>query len=156
LYFSMLLLVVHMVVHLHNTHLTTYVAFSLTLNTISFEYSTLEWFAISTYIAIAIGLLSSFIQLRNSYRISRDTRNLVQYYIMLSLFVMPIKKNMRNFHPFSHVFLLCYTHFFILKCLWDNKNVAFFQTKNVGKPTFFLLSKMVKDGKIKVHQLTKS
>ena len=25
-------------------------------------------------------------------------------------------------------------------CLWDNKNVVFFQHKNVGKPTFFLLS----------------
>ena len=73
----MLSLVVHMVVHLHNTHLTTFVAFSLTLNTISFEYSTLEWFAISTCIAIAVDLLPSSMQLRNSYRISRDTRYLV-------------------------------------------------------------------------------
>lgn len=86
LHFSMLSLVVHMVVHLHNTYLTTFVAFSLTLNTISFEYSTLEWFAISTCIAIAVDLLPSSMQLRNSYRISRDTRNLVQvlyaYYII--------------------------------------------------------------------------
>lgn len=52
-----------MVIHLLNTHLTIRIAFSLTLNTISFEYSTLEWFVTSTCIAITVGLLPSFIQL---------------------------------------------------------------------------------------------
>ena len=74
----MLLLVVHLIVHLHNTYLTTFVAFSLTLNTISFEYSTLEWFENSTCMTFSVDLLPSFMQLRSSYRTSRDTRSLVQ------------------------------------------------------------------------------
>ena len=60
----MLSLVVHMVIHLLNTHLTiSNIAFSLMLNTIPFEYSTLEWFENSTCIAFSVDLLPSFIQL---------------------------------------------------------------------------------------------
>ena len=37
-------------------------AFSLTLSTIAFDYSTSEWFETSTYIAVPMGLPSSFTQ----------------------------------------------------------------------------------------------
>ena len=40
-------------------------------------------------------------------------------------------------------------NFFFINCLWDNKNVVFFQHKNVGKPTFFFLLKKVKKVKYK-------
>ena len=82
-----------MVVHPHNTHLTTSIAFSLTLSTISFEYSTLEWFAISTCIAIAVDLLPSPMQLRNSYRISCDTRNLVRYLVFYCVISAILRQN---------------------------------------------------------------
>ena len=49
------------------------------LNTISFEYSTLEWFENSTCMTFSVDLLPSFIQLRSSYITSRDTRILVQH-----------------------------------------------------------------------------
>ena len=50
-------------IRLHSTYLTkSSFAFSLTLTTIAFDYSSLRWFGISTCIAIPRGLPSSSVQ----------------------------------------------------------------------------------------------
>ena len=53
---------VHMSIHLLYTHLTVISAFSLTLNTIAFDYSTLGWFGTSTCIAVPAGPPPSSVQ----------------------------------------------------------------------------------------------
>ena len=51
-----------MFIHLLHTHLTVISAFSLTLNTIAFDYSTLGWFGTSTCIAVPAGPPPSSVQ----------------------------------------------------------------------------------------------